>query len=94
MSDVTKFEVEITKDPEKKTLKFRVYSENNDTSALQEVKMSKYGPQWKTHDKITPLLKLIEREDKLTELNPEQKQESSLEKALKKLAEKRTKNGN
>ena len=43
------------------------------TAAIQEISQGKYGIKIKTHDKITPLLKLIEREDKLEAIEKEKK---------------------
>ena len=60
------------------------------TAAIQEISYTKYGPKIKTHDKVTPLLKLLDREDKADELleDKEIEENDGFIKAINNIAEK------
>jgi phage terminase small subunit len=83
LSDITKYEIDYvdTEYLEENRIKAKVKVTTEEevdtlicsTAAIQEISQGKYGIKIKTHDKITPLLKLIEREDKLEAIEKEKK---------------------
>lgn len=94
LSDITKYKLKFKKIKYENgdiDLEFKVIPDEKAdpitcaTAAIKEISQGKYGPKIKTHGKEVPLLKLIDREDKIDALigEKENKTNGNLSEVLK-----------